>query len=330
MTISRFVAVLLTIISVAPSAKAEGIWYGPLADEPTPRGFLVDQDYQQLFEPGAPWQHALERVKVFAIGPHFAQAGPEDELRRIFAFLAEHRIALAIAWPVVTARECGAHTEGINHRADLSGRVAARVKRLGGVWAYIAADAVLQAGHYRTESKAGGELNGCQYPIDALAKNVADNIHQIQQVFPAVKWVDGEPLTALKDEQDLSAWIAALRRELGAAAPVSMQLDVQWGRPWQDYARWVVPALQKLGMDYGLIVDADARSRTDEAWVAAARDHLLAWERVIPAAPADVVFEGWNDHPSRVLPEGDPATILSLIGWYCSNSAHRVGCGNGL
>jgi len=320
MTIGRFLAALLVLVSVAPFAKADGIWYGPLADEPTPRGVVVDQDYQQLFAPGAPWQHALERVKVFVIGPHFAQAGPEDELRHIFAFLAEHHIALAIARPVVTATDCGAHTEGINHRVGVSGGVARRIKNLGGVWAYIAADAVLQAGHYRPES--------CQYPIDVLAKNVADNVREIQQVFPAVKWVDDEPLTVL-NEADLTAWITALRRELGAAAPVAMQLDVQWGMPWQDSARLVVPALQKLGLGYSLIINADGRSRTDEAWVAAARANLLAWEQVIPAAPTDVVFEGWDDHPTHVLPEGDPATILSLIGWYCSNSAHRVGCGNG-
>lgn len=328
MIISRFAAALLAVIGFATTARADGIWYGPLADETTPGGFLVDQDYQQLFQPHAPWQHALNRVRVFVIGPHFAQTGPEDELRRLYAFLNQHHVALAIAWPVVTALDCGDHTEGINHNARVSGLVAKRVMTLGGNWAYIAADSALQAGHYRITS-GKGEANGCRYPIEAVAKNVADNIRQIQQVFPAVKWVDGEPLTAIQNQQDLSLWIDALRRELGPAAPVAMQIDVQWGKAWEDYARWVVPTLQKLGMRYSLIVDGDGRNRTDDAWVAAARDHLLAWERAIPSPPVDVVFEGWDDHPTHVLPEDDPATILSLVGWYCSSSTQRVGCGNG-
>lgn len=319
-------ALCVVLFAMVVAANAESIWYYPRPDQRAPRGFISDPDYQQLFQNTAPWQNALQHIQVFGIGPLFANTGPDDELRRIFRFLNERHIALGVNYPLVTGTDCGGHTEGINHSFARTEMVAERIRNLGGTLSYILADEPLAAGHIRTASKRG-EQNGCQFPIDALAANVANNFRQIRQVYPGVQLIDENPLTPIATHlNDVPQWVAALRRELGPAAPTAMVFDVQWNLNWQEQVRSVVAVLQRLGMGYGVMYNGDRSKQTNLEWTGAARSRIEAWEATLPVPPAIAVFISWNPNPDHVLPENDPGTILSVLDWYCSHSTQRVGC----
>ena len=55
---------------------------------------------------------------------------------------------------------------------------------------------------------------------------------------------------------------------------------------------------------------------TDAAWLAAAEEHLLAYELDGGGPPDDVIFQSWYDKPDRTLPEARSSTFTHLIADY--------------
>lgn len=146
-------------------------------------------------------------------------------------------------WPVVTGADCGSHTERIVHGKQRAAQLAERIRQLGGDWDIIADNEPLSAGRYSTRSPRG-EQDGCQFPLDGLAADVAGNVRSIQHVFPNVKVVDPEPLTPVSVQlEELGLWVAALRAQLGPVVPMAMHFDVQWHQPWQEQASSVASEL---------------------------------------------------------------------------------------
>ncbi len=305
------------------AARAQAVWMMPRANEVSGKGFFSDADYPRLFEPGAPWQRALGTIQVFGLGPHFAATAPEEELRRLFAFLRAHNVGLTVAWPAASARPCERHTEGMSFQPRHSLSLAMRLRRLGAPLTYISLDEPLHFGYYNQRH------NRCSYTIDSLAAGVAENIREVKEVFPGIKVVDVEPLTALGPPPEIGQWITALRREAPGSAPVAMIFDVQWRRPWWTYVPPIIGVLRNHNLDYGVIFNGSIADRTDDAWMAAAQRHIEQWRSVALTPPTFVVIESWNDHPTHVLPESDPTTLPYLVNWYCTRPFSHCAAGGG-
>src|SRR5689334_20042675 len=85
--------------AAAPSVPI--VWFSAVDDMPAPAGFQVDKDYPQLFEPAAPWQRALSRVQVFQMTTRYVMSQPDEKLQKIFTFLREHHVALAVTFGMI-------------------------------------------------------------------------------------------------------------------------------------------------------------------------------------------------------------------------------------
>ena len=321
--------VLLAIMTVSTVAQARAqapatgtsptLWFSAITEIPAPAGFQVDQDYPQLFEPGAPWQHALSRVQVFQMTRRDVMSRPDEKLQIAFAFLRQHRIALAVTFGMIPDNNCGEGVEGMVHNSNANLVTAQRIKKLGGDLQYINVDEPLFFGHYFTGQN---RKRGCRYPMEELVAGYASEIRKVRSVFPDARVVEDEPVEGLESASDLGRWIDLLKHELGEGAPRAIRLDVQWAsskRPWRTAAQSLVTAIKRKGLGYGVIFDGTPEDRTNEDWIRTAQANIRAWEATIQAIPDDVMIQSWHRHPEKLLPETSP-TLPYLVNWYCENA----------
>jgi hypothetical protein len=132
--------------AVAAGASVPELWFAPNDD--LPRGPNRDRipgpDFQHLFDPTPVWSM---RTDVFQLSPMMtSNVGPEDELRRIGAFLTQHHIALAVGVGAATTDnanpvpgECGFGVEGMG-RPGRNAISFKRLKQLGLDIQYVAMD----------------------------------------------------------------------------------------------------------------------------------------------------------------------------------------------
>ncbi len=313
-----FLGVVLSFLAIPGPARAQTVWLGPVTDQMTPQGFFVNPDYQELFDDAAPWQRALSHTRVFEIDRRYIATQPDANLRRIFTFLRNHNIALAVIFGFVEANNCG--LEGTAHRPDENWRVARRAQRLGGEIVYAVVDEALLWGHYARRKGA------CQYPIDALAAGFARQARSVRSVFPAVELVDTETSSGITDMAEFGQWLDDLKRELGDGAPKVVSFDVQWYRPWQQTVPPMIEVLKRHGLGYGVIYKGTYLDKTDADYIAAAQMHITEWQATIKAQPDRVLFQSWERNPSRILPETSPTTLTYLINWYCAQTTVPGGC----
>jgi hypothetical protein len=298
-------------------AVAQTVWFAPAPDWPKPG---VDPDYLQLFQEGAPWQHALSRVRVFQISRGYLEAQSNPVLHQIFGFLQQHHIALAIEYGFVPAFTCNQHVEGSAHRPDENLQFTRRIRNQGGNLTYITVDETLLFGHYYQGREA------CRYPIEQLAAGFAREASQVRSVFPNAEIIDTEPSSGLGSAAEFDQWLDALRREMGGGAPRIVRFDVQWYKPWRETVPPLLAAIRAHGLNYGVIFKGTYQDPTAPQYIAAAQRHIKEWQATIHEPPDNVLFANWEDMPITVLPETGPTTLTYLINWYCAQANVSGGC----
>ncbi|MHB8476751.1 MAG: hypothetical protein ACYDBZ_10760 [Steroidobacteraceae bacterium] len=327
--VCRRAASLLGLVTSAtalshPAAARPAIWLAPVDDQVAPAGFQVDQDYQALFQPNAPWQSALSRIAAFEMTRRYATTQQEANLRTIFDFLRQHHIPIGLEAGLVPAREdCGNGVEGTAHRPDENVLTARRLKRLGAEVKYIVMDEPLTYGHFFNGR------NACHYSMNDLAAGVAGEIKKFRDVLPDIQVVEDEALSGIGSPDELGQWLDALKAQLGPQMPVTIHFDVQWdahNKPWQQLAEAQVKTVLRHGYRFGIIFDGNPQDQTDEAWIRTAESHIKAWEGTIRELPDHVVIQSWHPHPTTLLPETGPTTLTYLVNWYCENSKVSEGC----
>jgi hypothetical protein len=322
-------AITLCIASQAETGRtspAPKLHFGAVDDMPAPRGFLVDQDFPQLFEPGAPWQHALSRIQSFQITSRYIMSQPEEKLQKIFAFLRQHHVALVVNFGMIPDRNCGVHVEGVFHHANTNLTAAQRVKKLGGDLQYMNIDEPFFFGHYFV---GNNDKRGCRYPIEELAAGYAEEIRKVRSVFPDAQVIEDEPTEGLESPAEFGRWLDQMKKELGDGAPQSIRFDVQWTsrkRPWREAAQSLIATIKQHGLKYGVIFDGTPQDQTDEDWIRTTEGHIKAWEAAIHDMPDHVMIQSWSPHPQKLLPETNPGTLLYLVNWYCENARMAQGC----
>jgi hypothetical protein len=314
----------------ATAAAPPKIWMSAVDDMPAPKGFVVDQDYQQLFKPDAPWQKARSHLYGFQLTRRYVMNKDEATLRPIFAWLKQNDIALAVTFGMVPSEDgCGPNVEGMIHNAQGNLVGAQRLKQFGADLEYINIDEPLTFGHYFAERPAGRAKDACHYDIETLAGLVADEIWKVRSVYPDVQIIEDEANAGIGTPSELGQWLDALKRDLGDEVPVTIRFDIQWDspvKPWQTSAPPLVRTVLQHGYRYAIIYDGGAKDETDEAWIRTAQNHIKAWEATVQPVPDSVMIQSWQPHPQQLLPETSPTTLPYLVNWYCANSAQAQGC----
>ena len=64
---------------------------------------------------------------------------------------------------------------------------------------------------------------------------------------------------------------------------------------------------------FGVIINGDPHASSDSGWTNAAMNHLQQIVDLDRLDPDDIVFQSWDDRPTRVLPESQPGTLMNLV-----------------
>lgn len=295
----------------AGPCSSQSIWFAP-ADNLPRQGRIYVSDFMEMFERDARWQEAASRVNVFVIGEQFADRGPPEELRKIFQFLRERKISLALGLGVLPGIGCGYGIEGMISPGNAT-RISQRIRGLGGDVAYLVMDEPLYYGHYYDKSTVA-----CRYAIRDVARGVAASIKEIRAIFPRIQVGDAEPLSALPASSwsnDLKEWLREY--EEASARPLDFfQVELLWHQSWDQQVRDFQEILSKRAVKFGLMINANEPQLSDGSWIKEAEGNISAMESVLKERPDQLIFISWMIYPSHVLPETSPEALSYLINWY--------------
>ena len=301
------VALLLTGLGMMSHAQATEYWMSP--GDPYGRGKArpdLAQDFLDLFTVDAPWTAATRQLTVFKVGPAFVDYAPDEILRQVFADLKSRGIALAWEMGAVPpGRNCG---RGEGYAGDTA-RSVARIKAAGGELRYAAMDEPFWYGHHLATK------NTCQLSIDELARGVAERLNVVRSAFPDVRIVDIEPVgdPQVKDyPEQIAEWLDAFHAATGHQLAF-FHADINWDGPWRGDLPALQQRLAKLGVAFGVIINGDPLARSDLEWTNAAIDHLQQVVDLVGLQPETIIFQTWDDRPTRVLPEDRPGSFTNLV-----------------
>jgi hypothetical protein len=172
-----------------------------------------------------------------------------------------------------------------------------------------------------------GKTTACHSSIRDLADQVAEHAAAIKRVFPHVRIGDTEPVgdgaIPIEDwSSDIVEWLHQYRSAVGAPLAF-MHLDVQWQAPsWQSRIRMISGALRGADVPTGIVANGDGTSADGRTWTESANRNLRG---AIAAAgiPEYIIFQSWDKHPRRFLPETDEGTMTGLVWKYVSGSSAR-------
>jgi hypothetical protein len=309
--------------TLRPGARTR-IWFAPFPEELAAAwGMrLGSVDYRRLFDAAAPWSRAAAAVDVFEypwqwlVDPNPAARVEADELRREVAALSGYGLEIAIEYePLVpryeplVPRVCGSGIEGFWEGATGAVRAIERIVDAGGSVSYLSLDEPLAGAHLWDGPTA------CHWTVEQTAREVAAFVDAVRARYPTITIGDIEPFPAVSAEL-LLQWLDAYRAASGSPFPFIV-LDMDWAAlpsGWPADVRSLAAEVRDRGTEFAIIYNGGSET-TDEAWLAAARAHLEAYE--LDGGTADVViFASWNDKPDRLLPETDPTTFTHLVADY--------------
>jgi len=322
------VACFVTLFSPVAVARME-VWLSPF--EPVWRTIhgWPPNDYMQLFEANAPWQTAARGVKVFEITEKFVLQESDDDLSKALRGLTERHIRLAMLGPPLVAKPtCGKSVEGFGPPHDIA-TAAARIKQLGGELNYLVMDEPLYYGHwFNGRPRYPYETvvpTPCHAAIEDMAHEAAGKISELARIFPdiTIGQVDSVGVIPADDAAfaaSLEAWIKAYE-DATSRKLAFFDLDAAWPMPaMQSQFRAAVDVIRKKNIPLGVIFNGTRMDQSDEAWLAAARQHIKLVRSTLGGSPDRAIFETWTDYPRRMLPEGDPNTLTGLVKEYVENN----------
>ena len=157
------VALLLLVpLGGALAQRGPRIWFAPIDPYFKARVFQNGfGDFDNLFQPGAPWMQAAARVSVFKLATSYVLAAPDPELRAVIAWVQQHRMALAMEGPMLNPpqADCG-RVE--SYGAPRTIAAAQKIARLGGRLDILTAQEALWFGHFYNGRSA------CHSPVPEL------------------------------------------------------------------------------------------------------------------------------------------------------------------
>jgi len=289
-------AMLIALPGSALAASPQ-ISFGPMDPVYRPQsGFGGPPDYMALFR--SPGDAILSRIDVFKIYGQFANSGTDDDLKQVFAELKSHHVALAMEIGILTPTEhCGGGVEGYVGTRMLS-NAAARIARLGGDLAYIAAD----------EPIAGA--NRCHEDLVDAARSAAANVAAVKAVFPRLRVGDIESVGP--SPEAAIRWVEAFHAAAGEPFAF-FHADVPWTKSWRIPLEKLAAAMHERKIPFGVIYNGNNDASSDQAWVAQAEAHWHAVEADEQIRPDQVIFESWVFHPTHLFPDADLGAFTYLV-----------------
>jgi hypothetical protein len=303
-----------------------------------PFGRVGSADFLALFRPGAPWQRVLAHTRVVGFSADWLYSVSAQQLAQIVTFLNAHKIAIEVEAPALQAlRSCGSGVEGyvpfgLPGGLDLRTFTLTyldRLRALDADVAFIKVDepyyfgSVVSAAVLQQIAQAAGAKStpvSCHFPVTQVARDVGSFARLAKSVYPNVAVGDVEPVNATDYQPDavtaIDAWHDTYRSVTGVPFPFFFA-DVDFSNPaWPALVRHLQIGTQRRGIRFGIIYTGDRQDSSDAEWTSQVVARFEQYQRQAGGTPAYVLFQSWQSHPTRCLPESDSATFTGVINTY--------------
>jgi len=321
LTAKLFFAVALGVYTAVPVyAKDLDIWFCPTRPAIQKDGRHTGaQDYDNLFDPDAPWQKAAAFTSVFKTYASCIANEKPEVLKSLIEYLRAHDMKLAFEYGPMNRLPGRPYVEAegwAQGGAKNAQRVCERLKSLGGKLDYLAMDEPFWNGNIRPPK--GYTVVG---PYE-MAKNAKITVDAVHSVFPKAQFGDTEPVQPTPGVDlvgKYALWLEAWRHEVGK--PMAFfHLDVGWDDISNEEIAAIGNMCKSRNVPFGVIYNGRTHDENNRDWLKHAHDHFARYEVAGSLLPDQPVLQSWNFFPDRVLPESDPEAHTHQILQYV---AHR-------
>jgi len=334
--------------SAAPVTSSAAIWFQPQPPGVNgPFGRAGSADFLALFRPGAPWPRVLAHLQAAGFYAGWLYAASLQTLRPIVAFLRAHRIGIEIEAPALQATSrCGSGVEGyvpygLPGGLDLRSFTLAYLRRLKVLDASVTFVKVDEPYYFgsavsnavlRRIAQAAGQKDApvsCHLPVRVVARDVGQFARLVRTVYPGAAVGDTEPAGTSAYPQGtvtaLDAWHDIYRSVTGKPFPFYFA-DVDFSDPsWPTLARQLETSTRRRGIRFGIIYTGGQHDTSDAQWVSQVITRFGEYQRQAAGRPSYVLFQSWQPHPTRCLPESNPATFTGLVNAYITATTPPAG-----
>lgn len=276
-------------------------------------------DFLQLFQPNAPWQHALAKTQVFGMYAGWIVATSDDVLGHVVDFLNAHNMGIEIEAPALQATaDCGSGVEGYAPYGislhDFTLAYLQRLKALNARVLYIKVDEPYFFG------TVVGDPRSCHFPVQQVAMEVADYVELVKTVYPDAAVGDVEPVVdnayAAGIVTALESWHDTYKSIAGTPFPFYFA-DIDYTNPaWLTTVRALEDGARTRGMKFGIIYIGDYPDTSDAEWAQKSIARFRLYQGQSGGKPDYVLFQSWQPHPVFCLPESSPVTFTGVIDAY--------------
>jgi hypothetical protein len=306
----------------APAARA-AIWYHP---EPSaaswtgaPSGMSGSFDFLALFAPNAPWPRVMAHTSVLGLYAGWVLQTDQQTLQGAIAFANAQHMGIELEAPALQATtSCGTGVEGY---VPVQTTVPAitlsylnRLKALNADVRFIKVDEPFFFGSVVNDPRA------CGLAVADVVSQVNAYVHVVQTVYPNAQVGDVEPIILSQYAPDVVTAIgqyhAAYRAAAGAPFPFFFA-DIDFSNPfWAALVKRLEVQTRSEGSRFGIIYIGDQQDTSDAQWTGKVIARFTAYEGANGGRPDYALFQSWQPHPLRNLPETDPTTFTGAINAY--------------
>lgn len=309
---------------------AAGIWFHPLpaaaAGPNGPGGGSVD--FLALFQAKAPWPRVQGRVSVLGMYAGWITAVDDRVLQRVVAFLNAHDMGIEIEAPALQAlATCGSGVEGYvpwgQSLHDFTLAYLRRLKALDARVLFVKVDEPFFFG------SIVGDPRSCHFPVAEVAGAVGQYARLVRTVYPEAAVGDVEPIIAGAYAPDvataLTRWHDTYAAITGAPFPFFFA-DIDFSNPaWPVLVKALENRTRRRGMRFGIIYLGDEQDVSDAEWAGKTVARFQSYQEQHGGRPDYVLFQSWEPHPRRCMPESDPTTFTGVIEIYLGATMRTSG-----
>ena len=310
------------VAMTAATARA-AIWYHP---EPSaaswpgaPSGMSGSLDFLSLFAPNAPWPRVLAHTGVLGLYAGWVLQTDQATLQGTIGFANAQHMGIELEAPALQATaSCGTGVEGYAPAATTVAAITLsylnRLKALNADVRYIKVDEPLFFGSYVNDPRA------CGLAVADVVSQVNAYVHVVQTVYPNAQVGDVEPIILSQYNPDVITAIgqyhAAYQAVTGAPFPFFFA-DIDFTNPlWATLVKSLEVQTRSEGSRFGIIYIGDQLDTSDAQWTAKVIARFTAYEGANGGRPDYALFQSWQPHPLKNLPETDPTTFTGAINAY--------------
>jgi len=304
---SHLVVAALLIVSPASASEIWLIAGVPVLNQ-DPQWHGIRADSADMWTADAPWQMVARNTRVILFPPGVVlRAKDDDVLKQAFSDLKRRNIALALEMGLLTQTDsCRYRGEGYLDDIQTMKNALERIRRTGGELSYIAMDEPFYYAHQYSGP------NACHEPATEIARRVAATVAGARSIFPNVQIGDEEVVNGSRPAADeLAEWADAYRAAVGEPLAF-IHADVDWSGLAMRNLKPLAAALKARQVALGIIYNANAEARSDDAFAQSATEHFTEIEQVLGVHPDHAVFQSWLHTPTRMMPENQPGTLTNL------------------